>query len=59
MPEKRKIITQDGTTLTIPDNRPLIERLPSPHEAAKEIMNNGPSDAAVNAMWLAGKAPRN
>lgn len=59
MPEETKIITHDGTTLTVPDNRPLIERLPSPREAAKEIMNDGPDDVEVNAVWLAGKAPRN
>lgn len=60
MSDGEKLITHDGTSLAIPIKKKpsLIDLLPSPKDAAREMMNDGPSDSLINYIWLSGKAPR-
>lgn len=50
-----KIITHDGTSLTIPTKKPrLIDLLPDPREVAKEADEGGLDDRRVNDPWVRG-----
>ena len=56
MAEPKKLITHDGTSLTIPVKpKPrLIDLLPDPREEAKRITEDGLDDRRVNDPWLRG-----
>lgn len=54
MSEPKKLITHDGTSLTIPTKPRLIDLLPDPREAAKQMTEDGLDDRRVNDPWLRG-----
>ena len=54
MSKVKKIITHDGTTLSIPAKPRLIDLLPDPKQVAREAMEDGLDDRRVNDPWIRG-----